>query len=108
MTEPVELKGGSPGGLLMNCLFHKIWQPAKSRNGGAGRYPACRSPASFRAASRRPEGDGWIVQVCNRLEEHRSDLLLFDALEIAKGPIATDQHSDPHALRPARQLGRGR
>jgi carotenoid cleavage dioxygenase len=34
------------------------------------------------------EGDGWIVQVCNRLDEHRSDLLLFEALEIAKGPIA--------------------
>ncbi len=27
--------------------------------------------------------------VCNRLEEKRSDLLLFDALDIAKGPIAT-------------------
>jgi carotenoid cleavage dioxygenase len=27
--------------------------------------------------------------VCNRLEEHRSDLLLFDALDITKGPIAT-------------------
>ena len=39
----------------------------------------------------RPEGDGWIVQVCNRLAEHRSDLLLFDALEIEKGPIATVQ-----------------
>jgi carotenoid cleavage dioxygenase len=26
--------------------------------------------------------------VCNRLEEHRSDLLLFDATDIQKGPIA--------------------
>ena len=37
------------------------------------------------------EGDGWIVRVCNRLDEQRSELLLFDALEIAKGPIATIQ-----------------
>ncbi len=29
--------------------------------------------------------------VCNRLEEHRSDLLIFDALDIEKGPIATIQ-----------------
>lgn len=29
------------------------------------------------------------MQVCNRLDEHRSDLLLFDALDIEKGPIAT-------------------
>ena len=38
-----------------------------------------------------PEGDGWIVMVCNRLEDHRSDLLVFDALDIAKGPVATVQ-----------------
>jgi len=36
-----------------------------------------------------PEGDGWIVQVCNRLEERRSDLLIFEALDIEKGPVAT-------------------
>jgi carotenoid cleavage dioxygenase len=35
-----------------------------------------------------PEGDGWIVQVCNRLEESGTDLLLFDALDIEKGPVA--------------------
>jgi len=29
------------------------------------------------------------VQICNRLDEHRSELLLFEALEVAKGPIAT-------------------
>ena len=27
--------------------------------------------------------------VCNRLDEHRSDLLIFEALDIAKGPVAT-------------------
>ena len=31
------------------------------------------------------------MQICNRLDEQRSELLLFDALEIAKGPIATIQ-----------------
>jgi carotenoid cleavage dioxygenase len=35
------------------------------------------------------EGDGWIVMVCNRLENRSSDLLIFDATEIAAGPIAT-------------------
>jgi len=29
-----------------------------------------------------------VVQVCNRLEEHLSELLIFDALKIAAGPIA--------------------
>ena len=68
----------------------------------------CRSPASSREAKDAPEGDGWIVMVCNRLEEHRSDLLLFDALDLAKGPIATVHIPIQPALRPARQLGAGR
>ena len=29
--------------------------------------------------------------VCNRLEDHRSDLLIFDALKIEKGPLAMVQ-----------------
>ena len=29
--------------------------------------------------------------LCNRLEEHRTDLLIFDALDIEKGPVATVQ-----------------
>jgi len=35
------------------------------------------------------EGDGWITAVAYRAAEDRSDLLLFDAQAIAKGPIAT-------------------
>lgn len=35
------------------------------------------------------EGDGWLTAVVYRGAEDRSDLLVFDALDIAKGPIAT-------------------
>ncbi|MDB5443828.1 MAG: retinal pigment epithelial rane protein [Phenylobacterium sp.] len=35
------------------------------------------------------EGDGWITAVVWRAAEDRSDLLIFEALDIAKGPIAT-------------------
>ena len=91
MRRPVELQGGSAGGFLMNCLFHKDLDRRASSTGGAARCRACRSRASSRGQQDAPEGDGWIVQICNRLDEHRSDLLLFDALEIAKGPIATIQ-----------------
>jgi carotenoid cleavage dioxygenase len=34
------------------------------------------------------EGDGWITAVAYRAAENRSDLLIFNALDIAKGPIA--------------------
>ena len=105
MRRPVELKGGSAGGLLMNCLFLKSTsRPAPSSTGGAARSPSLQEPCFIPRSKDAPEGDGWIVQVCNRLDEHRTDLLLFDALEIEKGPIATIQRADPAALRPARQL----
>ena len=62
MAQPVELKGGSAGGMLMNTLGlvdHR--DRRRSRTGGAARSPPCRSPASSRASKDAPEGDGWIV-----------------------------------------------
>lgn len=34
------------------------------------------------------EGDGWVTAVVWRAAENRSDLLVFEALDIAKGPVA--------------------
>jgi carotenoid cleavage dioxygenase len=35
------------------------------------------------------EGDGWLTAVVWRAAENRSDLLIFEALDVEKGPIAT-------------------
>ena len=35
-----------------------------------------------------PEGDGWVMSVVYRSAEDRSDLVLFNAQDIAAGPIA--------------------
>ncbi|MFC3068982.1 carotenoid oxygenase family protein [Phenylobacterium soli] len=35
------------------------------------------------------EGDGWLTAVVWRAAENRSDLLIFEALDLEKGPIAT-------------------
>ncbi|MBL8774053.1 MAG: carotenoid oxygenase family protein [Phenylobacterium sp.] len=35
------------------------------------------------------EGDGWVTAVVYRAAEDRSDMLVFEAQDIAKGPIAT-------------------
>lgn len=88
---PVELKGGSAGGLLMNCLCLIDHQTGAEQHWWCGPVSSLQEPCFIPRSADAPEGDGWIVQVCNRLEEHRSDLLLFDALDIAKGPIATIQ-----------------
>ena len=88
---PVELKGGSAGGLLMNCLCLIDHQTGNEQHWWCGPVSSLQEPCFIPRSADAPEGDGWIVQVCNRLEEHRSDLLLFDALDIEKGPIATIQ-----------------
>jgi len=54
-----------------------------------GPVSSLQEPCFIPRSADAPEGDGWIVQICNRLEERASDLLLFDATEIAKGPIAS-------------------
>jgi carotenoid cleavage dioxygenase len=35
------------------------------------------------------EGDGWLLATAYRGAEDRSDLAVFEALDVAQGPIAT-------------------
>jgi carotenoid cleavage dioxygenase-like enzyme len=39
------------------------------------------------------EGDGWVLSVVYRAAEGRSDLAVFEATDIASGPIALAQLS---------------
>ncbi|WP_321396957.1 carotenoid oxygenase family protein [Emcibacter sp.] len=87
--KPVELKGGSAGGYVMNTLGLIDHETGKEQKWWCGPTSSLQEPCFVPRSKDAPEGDGWIVQVCNRLEEHRSDLLIFDALDIEKGPVAT-------------------
>ena len=87
-TKPVELIGGSPSGMLMNCLGLVDHETGAEQKWWCGPTSSLQEPCFIPRSAESAEGDGWIVQVCNRLEEHRSDLLLFDATDIARGPIA--------------------
>ena len=89
MSRPVELKGGSAGGFLMNCLFLKDLETGAEQHWWCGPTSSLQEPCFVPRSNEAPEGDGWIIQVCNRLAEHRSDLLIFEALAIENGPIAT-------------------
>ena len=91
MRRPNELKGGSAGGFLMNCLFLKDLESGAEQHWWCGPVSSLQEPCFVPRSKDAPEGDGWIVMVCNRLEDHRSDLLIFDALDIEKGPVATVQ-----------------
>lgn len=89
MQRPVELRGGSTGGLLMNCLFHKDFATGEEQHWWCGPVSSLQEPCFVPRSKTAPEGDGWIVQVRNCLEDARSDLLIFDAQAIAQGPLAT-------------------
>lgn len=88
LARPVELKGGSATGMLMNCLFLKDFETGTEQHWWCGPASTLQEPCFIPRHAEAPEGDGWIVQVCNRLNDEATDLLLFDALEIEKGPIA--------------------
>ena len=50
-------------------------------------------PVFVPRASGASEGDGWLLATAFRAAENRSDLLVFDALGLADGPVATVQLS---------------
>jgi carotenoid cleavage dioxygenase-like enzyme len=91
MRRPVELRGGSAGGLLMNCLFHKDLATQQEQHWWCGPVSSLQEPCFIPRKRTASEGDGWIVQICNRLDEYRAELLIFEALDIAKGPVAQIQ-----------------
>ena len=89
MAQPVELKGGSASGLIMNTLGFVDHETGNEQKWWCGPTSSLQEPCFIPRSKNAAEGDGWIVMICNRLEDHVSDLLLFDAVEIFKGPIAT-------------------
>ncbi len=87
--QPVELKGGSAGGWVMNTLGFIDLDTGEEQKWWCGPVSSIQEPCFVPRSPDAPEGDGWIVMVCNRLENRSSDLLIFEATNIAKGPITT-------------------
>jgi carotenoid cleavage dioxygenase len=89
-TKPFELKGGrSIAGLMMNTLAHIDHATGKADTWFVGPTSSLQEPCFIPRSAKSAEGDGYIVQVANRLDEARSDLLVFDAQRVSEGPIAT-------------------
>ena len=75
--------------MLMNCLFLKDFETGAEQHWWCGPTSTLQEPCFIPRSKHASEGDGWIVQVCNLVDAGQTDVLLFDALEIEKGPIAT-------------------
>jgi carotenoid cleavage dioxygenase len=80
------LLGGGPGGSRWNRFDHQTGKVDFFSPGpDAGLSEMCFVPRRKGA----PEGDGYLVGVCSRPKENRSDLLIVDAQRLADGPLAT-------------------
>jgi len=90
MTKPVDLPGGrSASGMMMNTLGRIDLETGETDSYWIGPVSSFQEPAFIPRPGSTAEGDGYLVVIENRLAEMASRLLLFDAMKLAQGPIAT-------------------
>jgi carotenoid cleavage dioxygenase-like enzyme len=82
VTDPTRGSEASEG------LVHYDLVSGKSQGWTAGGGDRFAEPVFVPRADDAAEGDGWVVSVIFRAAEGRSDLAVFEATDIAKGPIA--------------------
>jgi carotenoid cleavage dioxygenase len=82
VTDP---KTGEP---RTDGLTHYDLKTGKSTSYNAGKDDRFGEPIFVPRAPDSPEGEGWLLSVLYRGEEKRSDLAVFEATDLAKGPIA--------------------
>ena len=80
---------GSITGLFVNCWGHTDHQTGREAAYWAGPVSTLQEPCFVPKSKTAAEGEGYLIGLCNRLVEQRSDLLVLDAQRLAEGPIAT-------------------
>jgi len=89
-TRPVDLPGmRSATGMMMNTLARIDCITGETDTYWIGPTSSLQEPAFIPRPGSAAEGDGYLVVIENRLAENASRLLLFDALDLAPGPVAT-------------------
>ena len=90
LSKPVDLPGGrSASGMMMNTLGRIDMETGETDTYWVGSTSSLQEPAFVPRPGSTEEGDGYMVVIENRLAEMASRLLLFDAMKLAQGPIAT-------------------
>ena len=78
-----------PGGMAFDGLAHVDLQSGKRAVYDFADGDATGEPVFVPRSADAPEGDGWLVTLAYRGAEDRSDFLVFEAQDVAAGPIAT-------------------
>lgn len=80
-------KCGSPAGGFFNSIGHFTWDGKTKDIYWAGPTTTFQEPV-FVPKGTDVEGEGYLIMLLNHLDELRNDILIFDALNLAKGPLA--------------------
>lgn len=80
---------GGTGTIKMSAIAHIDFSTGKRQVYALGGGDMTSEPVFVPRSADAPEGDGWLTAVVWRAAENRSDLLIFEAQDIEKGPIAT-------------------
>ena len=81
-------KCGPPAGGLFNVIGHYNWDTGTRDEYFAGPTCTFQEPVFVPRAGSDAEGDGYLMALLNHLDVLRNDIVIFDALDLAKGPIA--------------------
>ncbi|KAF3763849.1 carotenoid oxygenase [Cryphonectria parasitica EP155] len=94
-TRPYDFpKCGPPAGGLFNCLGHYTWNPDEPLAEGkedvffAGPTVTFQEPSFIPKDGSSEEGEGYLIALMNHLDVLRNDVAIFDAQNLAQGPLA--------------------
>lgn len=82
-------KCGPPAGGLWNIIGHYNWETSIKDEYYYGPTCTFQEPVFIPKAGSTIEGEGYLVALLNHLDVQRNDILIFDALNLAQGPIAS-------------------
>ncbi len=81
--------GDHPPGISFNSVAHHDHQTNKKEFYTLNKEDAVGEPVFIPSSNEAEEGDGYLIALAYRGIENRSDLLIFNAMDVSSGPIAT-------------------
>ena len=89
-TQPYDPDRAGPiMGFFFNTFLTMDMSTGKADSWFCGETSSTQEPVFAPKSPTAAEGDGYVLGVVNRRAEHRSDLVILDAMNMAAGPIAT-------------------
>ena len=81
-------RAGSPVGLWGNCWYRFDYQTDEIQKVNAGPVHGLFEPQFVPRSDDAPEGDGFLIGVASNYETMKSELIIVDAMDFARGVVA--------------------